>query len=72
MGATTTMFISRRDALAALARLEFAKLSDAEVDDRLNYALRKIGYRLDEVSISSESNDGDLEALERMPSIFVS
>lgn len=66
MGAMTTLRVSRDDALTALARIEHAALSDSQIEDRLNQALRDGGYSLDEVSISSFGGSRDLEDLERM------
>lgn len=69
MGAMSTMHVSRANALKALATIEHARLSDSEVAERLNDALREGGYSLDEVSVSHhDGDDFDLEQLERMAS----
>lgn len=66
MGATSTMRVSRDAALAALAKIEHASLSDEAIAERLNDAIRAGGYSLDEVRIGSDGDDWDQQNLERI------
>jgi len=66
MGATSTMHVSRDDALAAIAKIEHSGLDDDAVADRLNGLLALNGYSLDEVSIASSGDDWDVGNLARI------
>lgn len=66
MGATSTMFVTRRDALASLAAIENASLDDDTIAERLNDAIRRGGFALDEVRIGSSTDANDAEHLERI------
>jgi len=66
MGATSTMHVSRDDALAAIARIEHANLDDDAVAERLNALLVDNGHSLDEVSIGGSGDAWDVTNLERI------
>ena len=66
MGATSTMTVTRSAALAALAKIENANLSDDALTERLNDAIREGGYSLDEIQIAGSGNDWDESNLDRI------
>lgn len=66
MGATSTMSVSRNAALAALAKIEHAKLDDDALTERLNDAILQGGFSLDEIQITSHGDDWDESNLDRI------
>jgi len=66
MGATSTMRVTRNDALAAIAKIEHSNLDDGTVAAYLNDLLAQNGHTLDEVSISGSGDAWDVGNLERI------